>query len=321
MRGSEYLSVPVNQKSRKTKLRYFNFRNVALAVLVIVLAFVLLSAVGCTSADHATQAQTQDGHQQSQPESNTGEGAIYITPVEGTVIVQTIYGEIKQVVRSQGGGITVNPFTTWGDDYYTVSLRPATDDFVVGSSAQNAPFHMTIRVTDKVIDNDENIKGYLKEFGLDAASRAAQRKSRIEGNLNTKLKEVVQKYDAYELLANVPTIQTDLTVALKPLMAQVHRELVAVEIMGLPDFVDDRIDNAASAVVAAQKDKEAETARLEAAKVSNERKALEAQAYANPQYREIELMKLQVEYARAWAAHNGTLVLGSTPSGTKLDIK
>ena len=94
--------------------------------------------------------------------------------------------------------------------------------------------------------------------------------------------------------------------------------------IGNPDFLDDRIEQAASAVVANEKQKQAEEARLAAAEVGAKTKQIEATTYANPALLEIKKLELQLEIERARAdgikGHQGplTVVFGQTGTGLQL---
>jgi hypothetical protein len=95
--------------------------------------------------------------------------------------------------------------------------------------------------------------------------------------------------------------------------------------IGNPDFLDDRIEAAASEVVANEKQKQAEEAKLEAAKISAQTKQIEAATFANPALLEIKKLELQLEIERARAdgvrSHQGplTIMYGGGP-GVQLQI-
>lgn len=234
------------------------------------------------------------------------------TADEGTVKVQTIYGRINRVIKASDGGIWT--ITTLGDEYHDVNLRAFTEAVPVGASTKdNAALNIQISVTGHVVNNDATITEFVRKFGLEAQDREARLKPILAGQVNTETKNAVAEYDAYNLLANQEQIQKRIFDALKPIFTnQLHVELESVQIIGRPDFLDDRIEQAASAVVANQKAKEAATAALETARVEAERKQVEAQTYANPALLEIRKLELQREVAGAWAAHQGTLVFGQT---------
>ena len=78
-------------------------------------------------------------------------------------------------------------------------------------------------------------------------------------------------------------------------------------------FLDDRVEAAASGVVANEKQKQAKEARLGAAKVAAQTKQIEAQTFANPALLEIKKLELQLEIERARSEgiknHQGALTI------------
>lgn len=232
---------------------------------------------------------------------------------EGTVKVQTVYSKITRVIH---GGESIYTWHTLGDNYYEVGLRSTTKEVPVSASTKdNAALQITIATTSHVIyNNDDDIMNYVRKFGLSEKERVERRDAILVGQINTETKNAISEFDAYSLLANQETIQKGIYDRLKPIFAQqLHLELESVQIIGRPDFLDDRIEQSASAVVANQKLKEASLAALEAAKIDAQKKQVEAQTYANPALLEIRKLELQKEVAEAWAKHQGTLVLGNTP--------
>lgn len=229
---------------------------------------------------------------------------------EGTVKVQTVYGRINQIVKPSTG--TVSTWTTLGDEYWEINTRSETSEVEVGASTKdNAALTIKIAVTHRIQQNDESFKAYVQKFGLDRDDRLRTLNPILHKQINTETKNVVAQYDAYSLLANQEKMQQELTGRLKPIFVnQFYREVESVQIIGRPDFLDDRIEQAASQVVANQKLKEASQAALEAARIDAERKQVEAQTYANPQLFRIRELELQKEVAAEWAKHQGTLVLG-----------
>lgn len=238
------------------------------------------------------------------------QSACWVTTEEGTIQVQTIYGKISRIIRATDGGVWT--VFTLGDDYYPVTLRASTDAVdVSASSKDNAALTLKVSVTYKTADSDEQISAYVRKFGLQEAERHDRRGKILQGQVNTETKNSIARYDAYSLLANQEEIQKQLFETLKPIFAnQLYLELESVQIIGRPDFLDDRIEQAASQVVANQKLKEAATAALEASRIEAERKQVEALTFANPALLEIRKLELQREIAAEWSKHNGTLVLG-----------
>jgi len=237
-------------------------------------------------------------------------GCSWREPLEGTVEVKTIYGNIVRIIRPSDGGVWQN---WWGDDYYTVGLQNKTTEPVAvkASSKDNAGLVFTVQVSYRTKSDDENIKEYVRKFGLKADEREPRVLAALTGQINTEVKNAVIGYDAYSILANQSAIQKQIEDRLKPILAeQFNLEFISLQIIGRPDFEDDRIEQAASAVVANQKLKEANQALLEAAKIEQEKKQVEAQTYANPALLEIRKLELQKEIAAEWSKHQGTLVFG-----------
>ena len=245
----------------------------------------------------------------------------WVTADEGTVQVQTIYGKISHIVRASDGGLWT--VFTIGDNYFPVNLRAKTEEVdITASSKDNAALTMKVAVTYRITDTDENITAYVRKFGLDDKERADRLGQILRGQVNTETKNSLARFDAYALLANQEQIQKTIQETLRPIFSQqLHAELESVQIIGRPNFLDDRIEQAASQVVANQKLKEAAQAALEASKIDAEKKQVEAQTYANPALLEIRKLELQKEIAEAWAKHQGTLVLGDTKSTIQLDGK
>lgn len=245
----------------------------------------------------------------------------WVTADEGTVKVQTIYGKINRIIRASDGGVWT--IFTFGDDYYPVNLRAKTEEVeITAASKDNAALSMKVAVTYHSTDTDESVMAYVRKFGLDDRERSDRLGQILRGQVNTETKNRLSKFDAYSLLANQEQIQKELFETLKPIFSQqLHVELESVQIIGRPDFLDDRIEQAASQVVANQKLKEASQAALEAARIDAEKKQVEAQTYANPALLEIRKLELQREIAEAWSKHQGTLVLGDSKATVQVESK
>lgn len=237
----------------------------------------------------------------------------WVTAQEGTVQVQTIWDKITKVIRADSGGVW--SVTTMGDDYYEVSLRSQTTETdVQASSKDNAGLTLKVAVTYHLKNDDEAIENHVRKFGLGEKARDEQFKKVLSGQLNTETKNAVSEYDAYGILANQEAIQQRIAERMRPILeGQLGQEIESIQIIGRPDFVDDRIETAASQVVANQKLKEAALAGLEAAKVNAEQKQVEAKTFSDPALFAIRKLELQVEIAREWRQHQGTLVFGQTP--------
>lgn len=239
-------------------------------------------------------------------------GCSWREPAEGTIEVKTMYGNIVRIIRPSDGGVWEN---WWGDDYYTVGCTNKTTEQipVKASSKDNAGLVFTVQVSYATKCDDEAVKAYVRAFGLNQKEREERMTSALNGQINTEVKNAVIAYDAYSILANQATIQGAIETKLKPILdAQFHADFISLQIIGRPDFEDDRIEQSASAVVANQKLKEANQASLDASKIENERKQLEAQNYSNnPTLLEIKKLELQKDIAQAWSQHQGTLVFGN----------
>lgn len=242
---------------------------------------------------------------------------------EGTVEVKTMQGQVQKVMRPGNNGY----HNVWGDEYFTVSLRSNTIPVTVTASTKdNAALTMVLNVTFRVKEDDQSILAYVRKFGLvneapDAGHVGPRDYTRdviLAGQVNTEAKNAITEYDAYSLLANQESVQSKVTEKLRGIMdQQLYLTLESVQIIGRPDFLDDRIEQAASSVVTNQKLKEASQAGLEADKIEAERKQVQAVTYANPLLFEIRKLELQKDIAQAWAAHQGALVFGS-PSGLQI---
>ena len=235
----------------------------------------------------------------------------WVTAQEGTVQVRTINDKIDLIIRPDSGG--VYSWNVWWDQYYPVSLQAKTSEVdVTASSKDNAALTLKVSVTYHTATSNEAIEAYVRKFGIGAEERETRLSQILKGQLNTETKNAVAEFDAYGILANQEAIQNEIREKLLPIFTnQMFLELESVQIIGRPDFLDDRIEQAASQVVANQKLKEAAQAGLEAAKVNAQQKQVEAQTYANPALLEIRKLELQKEIAAEWRQHNGTLVFGN----------
>lgn len=244
---------------------------------------------------------------------------------EGAVQVQVVRGQINRIIKPSDGW--VGTLTTVGDSYYDIDLRSFTENVEVGASTKdNAALKIMIAVTGHVIQDDESVKAYVRKFGLEQSERHDRRNAILMGHVNTETKNAVAGFDAYSLLANQEAIQKNITSALMPIFKQqLLVELESVQILGRPDFVDDRIEQAASAVVANQKAKEAAEADLARAKVEAEKKQVEAQTFNNPALLQIKLLELRLDIERARAdgiaKHQGPLTIVNGTTDTQIQLR
>jgi len=248
--------------------------------------------------------------------------ACWETAQTGTVKVQTIWDKPTKIIR---GGETVSSWNTMWDEYYVIDARVETEEVEVAASTKdNAALNLKIAVSYEVdTETDENVFSYINNFGLDEKTRNERRDKILKGQISTEAKNVISEFDAYALLANQEEIQKQVYEKLKPQMSGNKLKIKSVQITGRPDFLDDRIEQSASAVVANQKLKEAATAAQEAAKIETETKQIQAKTFENPKMYALELQKLKVQEAEAWSKHQGSLVFngGSSNGNVLLNVQ
>jgi len=234
---------------------------------------------------------------------------------EGTVKVVTQWGAIQQVYKpSDGWFTTLAP----GKKAYEVNVRSFTETAPVRvTSKDNAALAVEISVT--AATDPERVSEYVRKFGFGEDERHTRRNEILRGLLQTEARNAFAEFGAYDIYANQEQIQKRIVESLRPLLSnQLLLNMESVQI-GNPDFADNRIEEAASAVVANEKQKQAEEARLEAAKVSAQTKQIEALTFANPALLEIKKLELQLDIERARAdgikGHQGSLTIinGSSP--------
>ena len=242
-------------------------------------------------------------------------GLIYAT--EGERVVALKWGKIQQVIAPDDGWVfLLSP----GWDTYTINIKSFTSKATAKvTSKDNAAVQVEVAVTGATDGGPESLKEYVRAFGIDEEGRHRRRDEILAGIIQTEARNAFVEYTAYDIYANQEAIQKKLYEAVR---AQAEKQLFvrmdSVQI-GNPDFLDDRIEQAASAVVANQKAKEASQAAYEASKIDNERKILEAQTYANPAAFTIKKLELQLEIERARSegikGHQGTLYLNYGSGG------
>ncbi|MBL8206317.1 MAG: hypothetical protein JNM09_18920 [Blastocatellia bacterium] len=253
------------------------------------------------------------------------QAACVTNATEGAVQVQVVRGQINRIIKPADGW--VGTMTTVGDEYYDIDLRAFTENVEVGASTKdNAALKIQVAVTAHVLPDDESVKAYVRKFGLGQDERHQRRNAILMGHVNTETKNAVAGFDAYSLLANQEAIQKSITSSLTPIFRQqLYVELESVQIIGRPDFMDDRIEQAASAVVANQKAKEAAEADLARAKVEAEKKQVEAQTFNNPALLQIKLLELRLDIERARAdgiaKHQGALTIVNGANDTQIQLR
>jgi hypothetical protein len=239
---------------------------------------------------------------------------------EGTVNLLTQWGSIKRLYTpGDSWFVTLMP----GQAAYEINIRSFTETTTVRvTSKDNAALQVPISVT--AYTDSTKVPDYIRKFGFGEAERHKRRNEILAGLIQTEARNGFAEYGAYDIYANQEAIQRRIVDSLRPLLAnQLFLIMESVQI-GNPDFLDDRIEQAASAVVANEKQKQAEEARLRAAEVAAKTKQIEALTYANPALLELRKLELQLEIEKARAEgirnHQGalTIVYGS---GTSTQIQ
>jgi hypothetical protein len=240
---------------------------------------------------------------------------------EGTVHVVTKWGAIERIYTPADGWFTtIAP----GRKSYEVNIKSFTENAPVRvTSKDNAALQVDISLT--AYTDPTKIAEYVRKYGFSEEERHRRRNEILKGIVQTEARNSFADYGAYEIYANQEQIQKRILESLRPqLGSQLLLVTESVQI-GNPDFLDDRVESAASGVVANEKQKQAEEARLEAAKVAAQTKQIEAQTFANPALLEIKRLELQLDIERARADgiknHQGplTLMYGGT-SGVQLQV-
>src|SRR6185295_967178 len=213
---------------------------------------------------------------------------------EGTVKVVTSFGRIERVYRPEDGWFTtLSP----GRKSYEVNIKSFTEKAPVRvTSKDNAALQVEISVT--AYTDPNRVADYVRKYGFSEEDRHRRRNEILKGIVQTEARNSFADYGAYEIYANQEQIQKRILESLRPqLGSQLLLVTESVQI-GNPDFLDDRVEAAASGVVANEKQKQAEEARLEAAKVAAQTKQIEALTFANPALLEIKKLELQLEIER-----------------------
>ncbi|HEY0406270.1 MAG TPA: SPFH domain-containing protein [Pyrinomonadaceae bacterium] len=239
---------------------------------------------------------------------------------EGTVQVVTKWGAIERVYTpSDGWFTTIAP----GRKSYEVNIKSFTETAQVRvTSKDNAALQVEIALT--AYTDPAKVIEYVRKYGFSEEERHRRRNEILKGIVQTEARNAFADYGAYEIYANQEQIQKRIIESLRPqLGAQLLLITESVQI-GNPDFLDDRVEAAASGVVANEKQKQAEEARLEAAKVAAQTKQIEAQTFANPALLEIKKLELQLEIERARAegikSHQGALTIMYGQPGVQLQV-
>ena len=239
---------------------------------------------------------------------------------EGTVQVVTRWGAIERIYTpSDGWFTTIAP----GRKSYEVNIKSFTENAPVRvTSKDNAALQVEISVT--AYTDPSKVADYVRKYGFSEDERHRRRTEILKGIVQTEARNSFADYGAYEIYANQEQIQKRILESLRP---QIGNQLLLVTEsvqIGNPDFLDDRVEAAASGVVANEKQKQAEEARLEAAKVAAQTKQIEAQTFANPALLEIKKLELQLEIERARSegikSHQGPLTIMYGQPGVQLQV-
>jgi hypothetical protein len=228
---------------------------------------------------------------------------------EGTVQVVTRWGAIERIYTPADGWFTtIAP----GRKSYEVNVKSFTESAPVRvTSKDNAALQVEISVT--AYTDPNKVADYVRKYGFSEEERHRRRNEILKGIVQTEARNSFADYGAYEIYAKQEQIQKRI---LESLRRQIGDQLLLVTEsvqIGNPDFLDDRVEAAASGVVANEKQKQAEEARFEAAKVAAQTKQIEAQTFANPALLEIKRLELQLEIERARSegikSHQGPLTI------------
>ena len=239
---------------------------------------------------------------------------------EGTVQVVTRWGAIERIYApSDGWFTTIAP----GRKSYEVNVKSFTESAPVRvTSKDNAALQVEVSVT--AFTDPNRVAEYVRKYGFSEEERHRRRTEILKGIVQTEARNSFADYGAYEIYANQEQIQKRILESLRP---QIGNQLLLVTEsvqIGNPDFLDDRVEAAASGVVANEKQKQAEEARLEAAKVAAQTKQIEAQTFANPALLEIKKLELQLEIERARSEgiknHQGPLTIMYGQPGVQLQV-
>lgn len=240
---------------------------------------------------------------------------------EGTVKVVTYFGRIERVYRPEDGWFTT---LAPGRDAFEVNIKSFTEAAPVRvTSKDNAALQVEISVT--AFTDPQQVGDYVRKYGFDDAQRHTRRNQILHGLIQTEARNAFSEYGAYEIYANQESIQKRILETLKPQLANQLQLITESVQIGNPDFLDDRIEAAASGVVANEKQKQAEEARLEAAKIAAQTKQIEALTYANPALLDIKRLEMQLEIERARAEgirnHQGPLtIMYGTGAGVQVQV-
>jgi len=239
---------------------------------------------------------------------------------EGTANVVTYFGRIERIYTPEDSWFTtIGP----GRESYVVNLKSFTETAPVRvTSRDNAALQVEIAIT--AYTDPQRVADYVRKYGFTEEERHRRRSEILKGLVQTEARNAFADYGAYEIYANQERIQKQIVESLRPVLANQLLLVTESVQIGNPDFIDDRIEAAASGVVANEKQKQAEEARLEAAKIAAQTKQIEAQTYANPALLEIRRLELQLEIERARSDgirnHQGALTIMYGQPGVQVQV-
>jgi regulator of protease activity HflC (stomatin/prohibitin superfamily) len=239
---------------------------------------------------------------------------------EGTVQVVTKWGAIERIYTPADGWFTtIAP----GRKSYEVNIKSFTESAPVRvTSKDNAALQVDISLT--AYSDPAKIADYVRKYGFSEEERHRRRNEILKGIVQTEARNAFADYGAYEIYANQEQIQKRIIESLRPQLGTQLLLITESVQIGNPDFLDDRVEAAASGVVANEKQKQAEEARLEAAKVAAQTKQIEALTFANPALLEIKRLELQLEIERARSdgikSHQGPLTIMYGQPGVQVQI-
>lgn len=239
---------------------------------------------------------------------------------EGTVNVVTTFGRIERVQRPEDGWFTT---LAPGRESYPVNIKSFTGTTPVRvTSRDNAALQVEISIT--AFTDPTKIEDYVRKYGFTEEERHRRRDEILKGLVQTEARNAFADYGAYDIYANQERIQSQIIESLRPQLANQLMLVTESVQIGNPDFLDDRIEAAASGVVANEKQKQAEEARLEAAKIAAQTKQIEAQTYSNPALLDIKRLEMELEIERARAEgiknHQGALTIMYGNPGVQVQV-
>jgi len=228
---------------------------------------------------------------------------------QGTVSVETKWGKIVKIHQPGDWYTTMSP----GSQAYEADIKPWSDDITVHvGTKDNAGLKLNVKVIGRIKNDDTSIYNYLSKFGLDQKERHNRRWQIESGAVQTITRDAVALHDAYQIYKEQQTIQSDIYNRLVGVYGnELFAELISVQITDRPDFDNDDIENAASRVVAAQKEKEAQEQYKQAAQIELEKNEIVNRIYtSSPQAFELKKLEWQKYIAEAWAQNHAPIVFG-----------